>query len=167
LVCSVARSFRTFSGGRRLIANLPALATSHVDLEPRPLPSTGITRPPRYYGPLRHPIRPGLSLAGVRLVVTRHHRVGLPVLRPIPLCTHAGAHTPAEPLDAVARLVQRRRPSRSDNPVGLRISSFEACSAFTHVPAYVLARSPKVTFSEGFDRFVTSTTASAATDWSD
>jgi hypothetical protein len=31
----------------------------------------------------------------------------------------------------------------------------------------VLARSPEVTLSEGFDRFVTSTTAPAATDWSD
>ena len=99
-------------------------------------------------------------------MVTRHHRVGLPVLRPIPLYTHAGANTPAEPLDAVAPLVQRRRPSRSDNPVGLRIIAFEACSAFTRVPACVLARSPKVTLSEGFDRFVTSTTAPAATDWS-
>jgi hypothetical protein len=101
------------------------------------------------------------------LVVTRHHRVGLPVLRPIPFYTHAGANTPAEPLDAVAHLVQRRRPSRSDNPVGLRITPFEACSAFTRVPACVLARSPKVTLSEGFDRFEPSTTAPAATDWSD
>ena len=100
-------------------------------------------------------------------MVTRHHRVGLPVLRPIPLCTHAGANTPAEPLDAVAPLVQQRRPSRSDNPVGLRIIPFEACSAFTRVPACVLARSPEVTLSEGFDRFVTSTTAPVATDWSD
>ena len=100
-------------------------------------------------------------------MVTRHHRVGLPVLRPIPLYTHAGANTPAEPLDAVAHLVQRRRPSRSDNPVGLRIIAFEACSAFTRVPACVLARSPEVTLSEGFDRFVTSTTAPAATDWCD
>ncbi len=93
--------------------------------------------------------------------------MGLPVLRPIPLYTHAGAHTPAEPLNAVAHLAQRRRPSRSDNPVGLRIILFEACSAFTRVPACVLARSPKVTLSEGFDRFVTSTTAPAATGWSD
>ena len=55
------------SGGARLIANLPAVATSYVVLELRPLPSTGITRLRRYYGPLRLPRRPGLSLAGVRL----------------------------------------------------------------------------------------------------
>jgi hypothetical protein len=48
-----------------------------------------------------------------------------------------------------------------------RITLFEACSAFTRVPACVLARSPKVTLSKGFDSFVTSTTASAATGWSD
>ncbi len=48
-----------------------------------------------------------------------------------------------------------------------RITLFEACSTFTHVPACVLAKSPKVTLSEGFERFVTSTTAPATTDWSD
>ena len=35
--------------------------------ELRSLPSTGVTRLQRYYEPLRHPIKPGLSLAGVRL----------------------------------------------------------------------------------------------------
>ena len=39
----------------------------YVDLEPRPLPSTGVNRLHRYYGPLRLPRRPGLSLAGIRL----------------------------------------------------------------------------------------------------
>jgi hypothetical protein len=52
--------------------------TSDADLEPRPLPSTGITRLRRYYGPLRHPKRPGLSLAGVRLRGTPPHRMGFP-----------------------------------------------------------------------------------------
>ncbi len=41
--------------------------TSCVGLEPRPLPSTGVTRLRRYYGPLRNPGRPSLSLAGVWL----------------------------------------------------------------------------------------------------
>jgi hypothetical protein len=36
-------------------------------LELRPLPSTSITWLPRYYGPFRHPKRPGLSLAGFQL----------------------------------------------------------------------------------------------------
>ena len=38
--------------------NLLVLSTSCVDLEPRPLPSTGVTRLHRYYGPLRHPASP-------------------------------------------------------------------------------------------------------------
>ena len=53
-------------------------ALSDVGLELRPLPSTGVTRLRRYYGPVRHPGRPGLSLAGVRLRVTRSHRWGFP-----------------------------------------------------------------------------------------
>jgi len=63
-----------------------SLATSCICLEPRPLPSTGITRLPRYYGPLRHPKAPGLSLTGIRLVFP-HHAKGLPVLPALPLCT--------------------------------------------------------------------------------
>ena len=45
------------------------------------LPSTGVTRLRRYCGPVRHPGRPGLSLAGVRLRAAHPHRLGLPVLR--------------------------------------------------------------------------------------
>jgi len=84
-----------------------ALATSCVDLEPRPLPSTGVTRIPRYYGPIRHPTRPGnsrptqWSLAGVRLEVTHLHRIGLPVLREVSIYVHAVAITPAEPPDQI------------------------------------------------------------------
>jgi len=60
------------------MANLPAVATSDVYSELGLLSSTGITRRHRYYEPLRHPLRPGLSLAGVRLEVTRLHRWGFP-----------------------------------------------------------------------------------------
>src|SRR5471032_2197770 len=71
-------------------------ATSDVDLELRPLPSTGVTRFRRYYGPLRHPRRPGLSLAGIRLAVTRRHRWGFPC-SVFPLCLRAVAITPVRP----------------------------------------------------------------------
>ena len=47
-----------------------SFATSNVSLELRSLPSAGVTRFPRYYEPLRHPIAPGLSLTGVRLVLS-------------------------------------------------------------------------------------------------
>ena len=46
-----------------------SFTTYCVCLELRSLPSTGITRLQRYYEPLRHPRAPGLSLAGVRLVI--------------------------------------------------------------------------------------------------
>src|SRR5450631_1907752 len=57
-----------------------------VCLELRLLSSTGVTRLPRYYEPLRHPSAPGLSLAGVRLIIP-DHALGLPVLHALSLCT--------------------------------------------------------------------------------
>ena len=46
--------------------------------------------------------------------------------------------------------------------------SFEACSAFTHVSACMLAGSPEVIrFIRGFGELVTSSTAPTATGWSD
>ena len=47
-----------------------SFATCCVCLELRSLPSTGVTRFPRYYEPLRHPRAPSLSLTGVRLVLS-------------------------------------------------------------------------------------------------
>lgn len=66
--------------------NLLSFPTSLVCLEPRPLPSTGITRLQRYYGPLRHHKAPGTSLTGFRLAIP-DHAMGLPVLHAFPLCT--------------------------------------------------------------------------------
>jgi hypothetical protein len=54
------------------LPNLLSLTTCCVSPEPGPLPSTGITRFQRYYGPLRHPTAPGSSLAGLRLVIADH-----------------------------------------------------------------------------------------------
>ena len=63
-----------------------SFATYCVCLELRSLPSTGITRPHRYNGPLRLPTAPGLSLTGVRLIIP-DHALGSPVLRTLSLCT--------------------------------------------------------------------------------
>src|SRR3954451_9378930 len=63
-----------------------SLTTSCVCLELRPLPSAGITRLHRYYGLLRRPSAPGLSLTGVRLIIP-DHAMGFPVLRALSLCT--------------------------------------------------------------------------------
>ena len=69
----------------------------------RPLPSADVTRRLQYYGPLRHPDRPGLSLAGFRLVRATPP-TGLPVLPPSPSSMRAAATTPVEPAGArVAR----------------------------------------------------------------
>ena len=148
-----------------------------MGLEPRPLPSTGVTRRPRYYEPLRHPRRPGRSLAGVRLRVTRPHHLGFPVLRGISLYRHAVVITPVArwvgslvkrhiPAICIAR--QRLRPSPSFCRVGVHIGHFEACSTFTRVTACLLAASPKRHMClEGSDGFVTSTAAPIATGGSD
>ena len=152
-------------------------ATLCVGLEPRPLPSTGVTRLRRYYGPLRHPLRPGLSLAGVRLRVTHPRRLGFPVLRCIFMCRHAVVITP------VARWVLIARGTVYSN----RLHSSPAAAAF---PIFQLGRRPHWTFRglldvhacyglsarraasrpaclEGSDGFVTSTAAPIATGWSD
>ena len=55
--------------------------TSCVSLQLRPLSSIGVTRFHRYCEPLRHPKRPGLSLASCQL---NPSPLGLPVLRLIP-----------------------------------------------------------------------------------
>jgi len=68
----------------------------------------------------------------------------------------------------VALLIRRRRPSPLLSRVGSRVTRFEACSAFTRVPACALAKSPLVIrYIEGFNDFVTSTAAPTATSWSD
>src|SRR5450631_958337 len=116
-------------------------ATSDVDLELRPLPSTGVTRFRRYYEPLRHPRRPGLSLAGFRLAVTRRRRWGFPcsVFLLMPACRR---HYPGGTAGCVHRsLPQRHWPSPKLWRVGSHVNRFEACSAFTHVTAHRFAES--------------------------
>ena len=83
--CPISRSFTTYC----------------VCLELRSLPSTGVTRLPRYYEPLRHPRAPGLSLTGFRLVIA-DHALGLPVFRALS-CVHAAATTPAQRLKVSLR----------------------------------------------------------------
>ena len=63
-----------------------SLTTYCVRLELRSRPSTSITRLRRYHEPLRLPTAPGLSLAGVRLIIP-DHALGSPVLRALSLCT--------------------------------------------------------------------------------
>ena len=121
-----------------------SLTSSCVRLELRFLPSPGVTRLQRYYEPLRLPAAPGLSLAGIRLIIP-DHAVGSPVLRTLSLCTCC-RHYPGA---AAGRTASLCSPSRISLPrkgcrVGLRIVLFEACSAFTRVTACTLALSPYI-----------------------
>jgi hypothetical protein len=84
--------------------------------------SVFLTERQRAYEPLRHPRAPGLSLAGVRLVIADRRRSDWAYCRSL---------HPA--LSALPRKGCR---------VGLRIVLFEACSAFNRVTAYTLALSP-------------------------
>jgi len=71
-----------------------------------------------------------------------------------------------EPIRSV--LLHRLRPSPDYSWVGSCIISFVACSAFTHVTTYRLAKSPYATlYTGGSDGFVVSTAAPIATGWSD
>ena len=63
---------------------------------------------------------------------------------------------------------QQRRPSPHYCRVGSHIGVFEACSAFTHVSACMLAGSPKAILDfRGFDGFVTSSDAPMASGGTD
>jgi len=86
-----------------------------------------------------------------------------------PLCLHAVATTPAGPMEPIrSLLLHRLRPSPDYRWVGSCINRFEACSAFTHLTTYRLAKSPYATLSTGGSGgFVASTAAPFATGWSD
>jgi hypothetical protein len=81
----VGRRLRILNWNRevhRLAPLSPSFSSASDLLELGSLPSTGVTRPPRYYEPVRHP---SLSLAGVRLG-SRFPPMGLPVLQQLPVC---------------------------------------------------------------------------------
>ena len=149
------------------MVTLPTITTSRTASEVRPLPSTGVNRLQRYYEPVRHPTRPGLSLTGIRLVLAGPP-LGLPVFRVSPLSA-CRRHYPGGTAGCFYRsLPQRRWPSPYLRWVGSHVSIFEACSAFTHVTAHRLAKSPEATLStRGSDSFVTSTVTPVATGQND
>ena len=126
----------------RLIANLPSVVASCVRLQLRPLPSTGVTRLRQYYEPLRHPSQPGPSLTSCQLIRTAitagTSRVAYGPLLPACRRQYPGRS------DGIYSLVlfHSLRPSPKPGRVGSCISLFEACSAFTHVTACTLAKSP-------------------------
>jgi|GEM_PF-3229689 len=134
--CSALCSFSTFDRVTRRIPPISsAFSTSNALLEPRPLRSTGITRYPHYYRPLRHPTRPGLLLAESRLRFTPPHHRGFPCCLSFPLSAMPSSLPRWDHWDSVARrflffrsFPQRRRPSPNLRRVGSHITRFEACS---------------------------------------
>ena len=119
-----------------------SVVASCVRLQLRPLPSAGVTQLHRYYEPLRHPSRPGLSLTSCQLIHTAI-TAGTSRVAYGPLCLHAVANTPA----GLMELVRSYRSTNFGLPtkpgrVGSCITVFGACSAFTKVTACTLAKSP-------------------------
>ncbi len=130
--------------------SLPPLC---VALEPRPLPSAGITRLHRYFGPLRHPAGPTRPSRAVGWHVPRH-RTGLPVLRPFPSSMRAAATTPAEPVGAyVARFPTSISLPRfhGGSASALRVSG-PARRSLVLRPAWSLSRPWRPVASECFRR---------------
>ena len=104
----------------------------------------------RYYEPLRHPRRPGLSLTSYQLM---HLAITAGTSRVAygPLCLHAVAITPAglmefvRSYDSISFGLPRNR--------GSCISLFEACLAFTYVTACTLAKSPSDSLHQRLQQF--------------
>ena len=101
--------------------NLHVLTTYCVCLELRSLPSAGITPLQRYYGPLRHPKAPGLSLAGVRLIILITHW-GFPCCVRFP-CVHAAATTPVQQMGVLVAQTCQSVSAFPDSTVGSACTS--------------------------------------------
>ena len=83
---------------------------------------------------------PGLTVTGVQLVVPDHTE-GLPVLRALSLCTCCRHYPGAATVFVFAQSHSLISLPRYSIRVDLRITLFEACSAFTRVAACTLAPS--------------------------
>ena len=144
-----------------------SFVASCVSFQLRLLPSTGITRLHQYYEPLRHPSRPGLSLASCQLITAI--TAGTSRVMYGPLCLHAVANTSAGLIETCSLVrFHQLRPSPKSGRVGSCISRFGACSAFTHVTVCIARRVANATLcTRGSSSFVASTAALIATGWSE
>src|SRR5207344_113120 len=138
-----------------------------VRLELRPLPSAGVTRLPRSYGPLRHPRRPDLSLASCQLIPTAI-TVGASRVASGLLCVHAIALTPAGSMELVRSSISIASglPRVTVRSAPAIVFSRPAQRSLTLWPAR--SRILLATLStESSDSFVASAAASIATGWSE
>ena len=130
-------------------SSIPVLLLTSRSIESGPLPSTGITRLRRYYGPIRHLSRPTLALTGSSLAqLSAVHGADFPCCaRSISrTCCH---HYPGGIVRCVSRsLPSRRRPSPLLWRVGSHVDCFGACSVFTRVTARTICWPPEEAVSE-------------------
>jgi hypothetical protein len=123
------------------VRNQEVESTFDVGSELKPLPSAGITQHPQYCGPFRHPIAPGLAVAGFRLVDASTTQ-GASRVASIFLLHACRRHYPGGIAKCIFRsLPLQYRPSPKSWRVGFHITSFETCSAFTRVMASILTKS--------------------------
>ena len=148
--------------------NLLSFSTCCVNLELRPLPSTVITRLQRYYGPIRHPTTPSLSLAGVWLVSRITTWQGFPCCVCFPL--------PDMPSPIPRRNHRLRFPFSSPVTTAFPVSKsgrlphhpFRGLlSVHSHYGLHVRQVPFRTIYTRGFSRFVTSTSAPVATGWNE
>ena len=92
-----------------------------------------------HYELLRHPNRPSLPSRDSGWITSIDLRFPCYARSPF---MHTVATTPTEMLTRIARYHQHLRPSLFISQVGFCITLFEACSAFTHVTACMIAESP-------------------------
>ena len=154
------------SPGQRGVTPAFGYGPPHPSAEGTSTPMTHAL-PSAHYEPLRHPTAPGLSLAGVRLIIL-DHAVGLPVLRTLSLCTCRRQYPGA----ATGRRLRSSHPAVSAFP---EVAVGSACtSTFSELarrslelrPAHSRRHLYVTSYTEGFSHFVTSMTAPVASGWS-
>jgi len=102
------------------------------------------------------------------LVVTRHRRMGLPVLPAIPVYMHASAITPVGPLGYIVYLAQKTTTFPEIQEGRLPHHPFRGLlSVHSRSGLHARQTTKMVLYTEGFDSVVTSAAAPVATGWND
>ena len=121
------------------MANHPLLSVFESAPEVRGLPSAGVTRVQQYCAPVRLP-------AGPPPEATLKPRPSTGRVSPVTRLTFPAcrAHYPGGSRRVHVSIASPlTRPSPFCRRVGIRTSTFEACSGFTHVTACRIAQPPK------------------------
>ena len=145
-----------------------SFVASCVSFQLRLLPSTEVTRLQRYYEPLRHPSRPGLSLASCQFIHTAI-TAGTSRVAYGPLCLHAVANTPAGQMETCSLVpFHQLRPSH-ETGAGRHLHHCFRGLLSVHLRYGLHARQVAIAtlYTRGFSSLVASTAALIATGWSE